>query len=55
MLLDRVITTAAVLTLFAAGTAQAEFQLDPRFTDNDGDLDRRHSGPIRANGLIPAP
>jgi phosphonate transport system substrate-binding protein len=22
----------------AAGTAQAEFQLDPRFTDNDGDL-----------------
>ncbi len=38
MLLDRVITAAAVVALFAAGTAQAEFQLDPRYVDNDGDL-----------------
>jgi phosphonate transport system substrate-binding protein len=38
MLLDRVLTAAAVVAVLAAGTAQAEFQLDPRFTDNDGDL-----------------
>jgi phosphonate transport system substrate-binding protein len=38
MLLNRAITGAAVIALFAIGTAHAEFQLDPRFTDSDGDL-----------------
>ena len=38
MLIDRLITAAAVVTLIAAGTAQAEFQLDPRYVDNDGDM-----------------
>ena len=37
-MLHRVITAAAVVSLLAAGSAEAQFQLDPRFTDNDGDL-----------------
>ncbi len=37
-MLHRVITAAAVVAVLAGGTARAEFQLDPRFTDNDGDL-----------------
>lgn len=37
-MLHRIMTAAAVIALCAAGTARAEFQLDPRFADNDGDL-----------------
>jgi phosphonate transport system substrate-binding protein len=37
-MLHRILPAAAVVALLAAGSAQAEFQLDPRFTDNDGDM-----------------
>jgi phosphonate transport system substrate-binding protein len=37
-MLHRAITAAAVVSLLAAGSAQAQFQLDPRYVDNDGDL-----------------
>jgi len=37
-MLYRIMTAAAVIALCAAGTARAEFQLDPRFADDDGDL-----------------
>ena len=37
-MLHRIITASAVVSLLAAGTAEAQFQLDPRYVDNDGDL-----------------
>ena len=37
-MLHRAITAAAVVSLLAAGSAEAQFQLDPRYVDEDGDM-----------------
>ena len=37
-MLHRIITASAVVALLAGGSAQAQFQLDPRYVDEDGDM-----------------